>query len=148
MLLHVAYDVNISKGYRTNQADFPRTMWVENWISNERMQKIGWFSIHWKSETPTWKMVSKWCLSGQRKSTQRWSPPWTPFEIWGGSAHFWGPVCLYTVLYIYRCLHETTMSMYSTNIDAHSLSLYSSLFLMYIYSNPPKVIAKKQLSLF
>ena len=62
MLLHVAYDVNISKGYRTNQADFPRTMWVENWISNERMQKIGWFSIHWKSETPTW--LGKWSASG------------------------------------------------------------------------------------
>ena len=36
------------------------------------------------------------------------------------------------------------MSMYSTNIDAHSLSLYSSLFLMYIYSNPPKDSTKKR----
>ena len=61
MLLHVAYDVNISKGYRTNQADFPRTMWVENWISNERMQQIGWFSILFGNHK---HLLGKWSASG------------------------------------------------------------------------------------
>ena len=77
------------------------------------------------------------CKRPEKAHDERWSPPWSPFEILGWICSFLGS-CMSIYCIIYRCLHETTMSMYSTNIDAHSLSLYSSLFLMYIYSNPSK----------